>query len=143
MSHYTRQTATLQTPASPGVLVRLPDAPPARTPRPTPAPLRRGVLVVQGTDGFLEVFASPGVRVHVAERLDVQPGDEILAESYLEAGLPAWARELYCPRDLVATLFPRPATPAEELDKVTELAALRGLRELGAQRKGGPPCQLT
>lgn len=116
------------------VTVRLADPAPARPVRLAPRP---AVLVTVAPDGFVECYASPGVRVAVVERLAVEPADEALAEQYLETTLPAWARDIYQPVDLVATLAPRPATPAEELDKVTELAVLRGLRELGAERKGG------
>ena len=112
----------------------LPDPPP---PRPVHFAPRPAVLVSVAPDGFVECYASPGVRVAVVERLAVEPADEALAEQYLETTLPAWARDIYQPVDLVATLAPRPATPSDELDKVTELAVLRGLRELGAERKGG------
>jgi len=114
------------------VTVALPDPP---SPRPVRLAPRPAVLVTVAADGFVEVFASPGVRVHLAERLSVEPGDEIFAEAYLEAGLPLWAREIFQPMDLVATLAPRPATPAEELDRQTELAAFAALRHLGATWK--------
>lgn len=125
-------TSTSPTASPAPIVVHLPDPPP---PRPVHFAPRPAVLVVLSPDNFCEVFASPGVKVAIAERLDVHPADEALAEQYLEAGLPAWARDIFRPMDLVATLAPRPATPSDALDTLTERAALSGLRDL--ERKGG------
>jgi len=84
------------------------------------------VLVVVSPDGFVEVFASAGVRVHIAERLATDAADEVLAERYLDARLPTWARELFLPGDLVAMRMVRALTASEEIQRRRELALVRG-----------------
>jgi hypothetical protein len=100
---------------------------PAARPRPVRqhvAP-RPGVLVVLSADGFCEVYATPGVRVHVAERLAAHPADEVTAEQYLESQLPAWARELHIPRGLAAARMPRCRTAGQEIERRMELSLAR------------------
>jgi len=110
---------------SPGTIT---DAPP---PRPRPLPPRPSVLVVVSPDGFLEVFASPGVKVHVVERLAVGPQSESAADGLLELTLPTWARGIYWPRNLVATHAIRGLTVMEEAERLTDLALVRELVAIG------------
>ena len=115
--------------SKPGTItVTIPDAPP---PRPRPLPPRPSVLVVLSSDGFAEVFASPGVRIHVAERLNAAPGNEDLADEYLDLTLPTWARGTYWPRNLVATHTIRGLTIMEEAERLTDLALVRELIAIG------------
>lgn len=98
------------------VTICLPSAPPARPMHVAPRP---AVLVVVSPDGFLECYATPGVRVAIAERLRVADADEQLADEYLDSQLPAWAKEVFAPIDLVASRMPRPRTAEEEIERRT------------------------
>jgi hypothetical protein len=116
------------------ITIELPDAPSpkpaASAPRPQSLPPKPEVLIVAGADGHIEVYTSRPMRVHFAERLDAHPDDEIAADDYLDATLPAWARAIYFPWDLAACWTVRPRTAREELarrlllDLVREAAAI-------------------
>jgi len=53
------------------------------------------VLVLVSPDGDIEVFGRPNARVLIVERLQVEPGNETLADEFLMETLPPWAKALY------------------------------------------------
>jgi hypothetical protein len=94
---------------------------------------RARVLVILNSDGYVEIFAEPGVLIHVAQRLHVEGNTtEILADEYLDATLPKPYRDLHYPVKLQATGLCRRVTAADEITRRTNLAVLRELRSLTA-----------
>lgn len=124
---------TPTTAGSTTIVLTLPDAP---APKQAPAPRQQAlppkpeVLVVVSSDGHFEVYTSRPMRVHVAQRLDSDSVDELVADEYLDATLPAWARDIYLPWHLATCYTVRPRTAHEELgrrlglDLVREAAAI-------------------
>lgn len=112
--------------------VTIPDpAPKTEMPSVKPVSLTKRVLVVASPDGFLEVFADRGVRVHIAQRLDVDQPDEATADEYLSANLPTAFAEVYRADRLVATATVRPLTVEQELDRLANLDLLRAVQAAG------------
>lgn len=111
-------------------VVSLPDAPPPAT----PLLLTKPVLVIASPDGFVEAYAAPGVRVHIAQRLSVERPEEALADDYLSVTIPAVFREIYRADRLVGCLAVCPLTAEQELRRRTDLELLRSV-----QAAGSPP----
>ena len=71
---------------------------------------RERILLVTHSDGWLEVFAGPGVLVHHATMLATTPAGEVKAEAVLEEQLPRSYRELYEPGNRRYAGLARPRT---------------------------------
>ncbi len=72
------------------------------------------VLVVMHKDGWMEFYADPCVRVHVANMPPVSRGAEIEAERALEAYLPERVEKLYYPNAMRGVpMSGRPASPGK------------------------------
>jgi len=139
--------------------------PPRSTPRPAarPKPKRHSpydVLVLVSPDGDIEVYGRPNCRVLIAERLQVEPGNEGLADEYLTLTLPPWARHLYfagfrrhdqtdellpfgrqtgCLR---ATALVRPQTAEQEVHRREALAWLGRVDEVAKRLKRKPQIEV-
>jgi hypothetical protein len=88
------------------------------------------VLIVASADGHLEIYANRPMRVHVAERLAVEPSSEIAADEHLDMTLPQWAREIYYPWDLATCHTVRPRTVAEEIGRQLSVDLVRCAAEI-------------
>jgi hypothetical protein len=116
--------------ASNTVQVSIPDpSPKAETPSVKPVSLTKHVLVIACPDGHVEVYGDRGVRVHVAQRLDVERPDEVLADDYLTATLPAVFRDVYRADRCITCATIEPMTPEQELGRRVELALLHEIQE--------------
>jgi hypothetical protein len=113
------------------VTVSLPASPPR--PRPKLLAPRPVVLVIASPDGFLEVYGSPGVRVHVVERIDVSTSAEAKADEYLMMQLPAWVRDIYTADCFVASHTIRPRSLADEAERVLAVNLVREAAQLAKQ----------
>jgi len=80
----------------------------------------------------VEVYTSRAMRVHVAERLVVDPEDELLAERYLESRLPQWARDLFLPENLADIKTVRLRSAEAELYRRLSAGLVRELADLRA-----------
>ena len=120
-----------------------------RPPRPAPRPKPRrhpphDVLVLVSPDGQVEVYGRPNCRVLIAERLQVTPESEVLADDFLLESLPPWAKHLYFAgfrHDEAGELLPfgkqsgclrataafRPRTAEDEVDRREAVAWLERL----------------
>ena len=105
--------------------------------RPSRPPFKRtDALVVLHPDGYVEFFGEPGLRVHVATALAVAPPEEVLAERYLDQGLPKWAERLHYSNKLRASGQCRRVTAKDELERRHDLHIVRGLADL--RRESAP-----
>jgi len=91
---------------------------------------RRAVLIVVHPDNFLECFAALDVDVRIVALLktDSQRG-ELLAEEFMEMGLPLRFAEVFYPRNRRAAGKIESRTPEQEEQVRWQLAMIRGLRE--------------
>ena len=95
-----------------------------RDPRPIQQPSK--ILIRVYPDGYCELFADCGVRVHVQKVLDA-PGieGEKLALEYAESTLPDSHRGLDDARKLVQTFDTRPVSVSQFVTRQASLGALR------------------
>jgi hypothetical protein len=83
--------------------------------KPQALPPKPELLIVASADGHIEVFSNRPIRVHVAQRVDPDSVDDLVADDYLNATLPAWARDIYLPWNLATCYTVRPRTADDEL----------------------------
>ena len=86
---------------------------------------RTRVLIVLNSDGFVEVYGE-GLSVHIAQRLTVDGNAAEATDEYLDSTLPKAFRDLFYPVKRLAVGQCRRITAAEELDRLVDMAVLRG-----------------
>jgi hypothetical protein len=94
-----------------------------------PRERRARALIILHADGYAEAYGVRGeVEVHFAQALDVAPENEVAAEAYLDATLPARFRELHVPVNLRACRMPQKVTVDNEIEGRFGLALLNEVK---------------
>jgi len=120
-------------------LVGVAALPPADSPTPgRPQHPAVPVLLTVSADGFIQAFAEPRtVKLHIVNLLDVAPVNEALAERLAEMQMPSWARQLYVPRNCIATASVAECwTVEQEMWRRWRLELVRELRATSEALKG-------
>jgi hypothetical protein len=89
------------------------------------------VVLVVGPGPVAEIYSDLPIRLHIAERLAVDPDAERLADEYMNSTLPGWARDVYMPGKLRARVPIQPRTVDQEGARLRGLDVLHALQELG------------
>lgn len=99
---------------------------------------REKILVLLNSDGFVECFASKDVDVHITNVPHVStPAAEILVEEYIELTIPRSYRDVYWPSYRRAVEQIRHTTPADIMQRQSDVELLRGLQGKCDDRNGG------
>lgn len=114
------------------VVITIPDAPPSpQRSQKLSSTKKPAVLVTITADGFVEVFATEGVHVHIAQHLDVPPGAEVVEDELFERRLPRRASDIYRADRAAACHTIARRTLRQEVGRLTRLDLLAELRGIG------------